>query len=314
MILRPASRDELAQSLRAAGAGTRIAEIDLTRLNHVLEHMPEDMTVTVEAGMTLAELQTTLALHRQWVPIDPPHPERLTIRDVLDQNASGPRRMAHGTIRDHLIGLRVALADGRIIHSGGKVVKNVAGYDLTKLFIGAQGSLGVVVEAAFKLLPLPETERIVQARCGSLEEAEQLIAAVRQSGVNPTVLDLHQFATDGTQHEIHLVVGFAGNSEEVAWQLEQLTPLGLVQPATLDYDAEFHAADAPPCHRISVLPSKVIETVKELGEVPFVARAGNGLIYYRGGPTRPKPALPVALLERVKATFDPRRIFPEPSW
>jgi len=311
MILRPASRDDLAQSLRA---GTRITGVDLARLNRVLDHTPEDMTVTVEAGITLAELQTMLALHRQWVPIDPPYPERLTIRDVLDQNASGPRRLAHGTIRDHLIGLRVALADGRIVHSGGKVVKNVAGYDLTKLFVGAQGSLGVVVEAAFKLLPLPETEQIVQARCASLNEAEQLLGAIWESSVNPTVLDLHRLTTGDALQENHLVVGFAGTSEEVAWQLDRVAPLGLVQPATLDYDATFHAANAPPCHRVSVLPSEVVETLKALGDVPFVSRAGNGLIHYRGGPAPAKRDLPHSLIERVKAAFDPHRIFPEPSW
>src|SRR6185503_10819360 len=159
MKLCPSSAEELARSLRdASQAASRIERIDLSALSRILEHAPEDMTVTVEAGATLASLQRALASRGQWLPVDPPHPERLTLAGLLDTNASGPRRAGFGTIRDYVIGLRVALADGRLIRSGGKVVKNVAGYDLMKLFIGARGTLGVIVEVTFKLLPLPEAE------------------------------------------------------------------------------------------------------------------------------------------------------------
>ncbi len=170
MNLRPLSAEELARSLRdASQSATRIERVDLSALSRILEHTPEDMTVTVEAGATLAALQRALAALGQWLPIDPPHPERLTVAALLDTNASGPRRAGFGTIRDYVIGLRVALADGRLVRSGGKVVKNVAGYDLMKLFIGARGTLGVIVEVTFKLLPLPEAEAFVQAHFGTLE-------------------------------------------------------------------------------------------------------------------------------------------------
>ncbi|HWF20417.1 MAG TPA: FAD-binding oxidoreductase, partial [Verrucomicrobiae bacterium] len=156
----------------------------------ILEHTPEDLTATVEAGITLVTLQTELARHRQWLPVDPPHPERLTIAELIDRNLSGPRRFGYGTVRDHLIGIKVALTDGTIIHSGGKVVKNVAGYDLMKLFIGARESLGTVLETTFKLHPLPEMERIVQTRCETLEQADKAIEMVMHSDLAPVVLDL----------------------------------------------------------------------------------------------------------------------------
>src|SRR5215210_8611711 len=100
----------------------------------ILDYHPEDMTVTTEAGLLLSDLQSRLSEHGQWLPIDPPFPERTTIGELISQNLSGPRRYAFGTIREHLLGLTVQLADGRVVKSGGKVVKNVAGYDLHKLF------------------------------------------------------------------------------------------------------------------------------------------------------------------------------------
>ena len=161
MIPAPANIAELAKIL--AGANSRkekIESVNLAALNRVLEHTPEDMTVTVETGITLAELQRQAGKCRQWLAIDPPHPEKATIAAIINANTSGPRRFGCGTIRDYLLGVTVVLADGTIIHSGGKVVKNVAGYDLMKLFIGGQGTVGVVVEATFKLRPLPEARTI----------------------------------------------------------------------------------------------------------------------------------------------------------
>src|SRR5262245_30076761 len=154
MILRPASLKELSRGLsHACALGEKIERVDLSALNHVVEHAPQDLTVTVEAGITLLALQSELRKRAQWLPVDPPLAERLTIRELLEENASGPRRFGWGTIRDYLLGIKVTLADGRIIKSGGRVVKNVAGYDLAKLFVGSRGTLGVVAEATFKLRP-----------------------------------------------------------------------------------------------------------------------------------------------------------------
>jgi FAD/FMN-containing dehydrogenase len=273
-----------------------------------MEHTPEDMTATVEAGITLAELQGELAHHRQWLPLDPPHPERVTVAEALNANLSGPRRFGYGTIRDHLIGIKVALADGTIIHSGGKVVKNVAGYDLMKLFIGARGSLGNILEATFKLRPLPETEQFVQARCETLMQADKLIEAVIHSELTPVVLDLHNLpVTAGTAFT--LVLGFAGTREEVEWQLQRASTLGFNEPGSLEHEKLFWN-DSTPANRLSVLPSKMVEVLRGL-DAPFVARAGNGVIYHRGAATQRKEELPLELMRRVKAAFDPKNLLPE---
>lgn len=338
MNLRPASAEELAQELRKASkSSTRVKGINLSVLSRILEHTPEDMTVTVEAGTTLASLQRSLATRGQWLPIDPPHPGHLTIADLLDTDANGPRRAGFGTIRDYVIGLRVALADGRLIRSGGKVVKNVAGYDLMKLFIGARGTLGVIVDATFKLLPLPETEAFVQARSNNLDTAERLIIAVLDSPLTPTVFDLHastlQPFNDSTPI---LILGFSGARAAVDWQLDQARSLGFKESATLEHDAAFQSQDLQPPHRLSVLPSRLIETLRGLRGAPFVARVLNGVIYHRGDavhlerrapaprdvgrPIRAEQELGAPLdasrklMERVKATFDPNGVFPEFPW
>ena len=288
----------------------------------VLELTPDDMTVTVESGLTLGALQTELAKHRQWLPIDPPNAHALTIHDLLARDLSGPRRFGYGTIREHLIGMKVVLADGRVIRSGGKVVKNVAGYDLAKLFIGARGSLGTIVEATFKLRPLPEAERIVGQQAGSLDELKNLLRAVLSSELTPVILDAHrsadshvrantnEHADSAVRAPIGIVLGFAGTREEVEWQLALAAKLGFHLEGSLDHEAAFWR-DATPAHRLSVLPSRLTESLALLDGCPFVARAGNGTIYYRGEPVGAKRILPVELMRRVKAAYDQKNLLPE---
>jgi len=233
------------------------------------------------------------------------------------------------------------------------VVKNVAGYDLMKLFIGARGTLGVVVEATFKLLPLPEAEAFVQARCDSLYKAERLAAAVFDSELTPTVFDLHNLGEESAMvpaaepdstvqrfndSTLRLILGFSGTRAAVDWQLALARSLGFTEPATLDYDDAFHSPDLPQSHRRSVLPSRLVETLRGLGDVPFVSRVGNGVINHRGAPPLPaserraparhEPAgrqraelelgapsdASRKLMDRVKATFDPNGVFPVSSW
>src|SRR5579859_6246059 len=304
MILKPANLPDLSRQLAAASG--RVTGVDLGALNRLVEHTPEDMTVTVEAGMMLAALQAQLKQRGQWLPVDPPNPERLTISDLINANASGPRRYGCGTIRDYLLGVTVALADGSVIHSGGKVVKNVAGYDLGKLFIGSLGSLGVVAEATFKLQPLPEVEQFVQAQCASLEEAGTLIEAVIDSEITPVVLDLFSPVTQN----FTIVLGFAGTRADVVWQLAKAGGLGFAESSSLDYEAAFWA-DPRPAHPVSVLPSKIIEAIRGLDGATFVARAGNGVIYHRGAPVPHNGDLPLELMRRVKNAFDPNRVLPD---
>jgi FAD/FMN-containing dehydrogenase len=310
MIFRPANKEELAAALRAANESqTKIGQLDPGASHHVLQHTPEDMTVTVETGITLAVLRANLAQRGQWLPIDPPHPETLTIAELIAINASGPRRYGFGTIRDHLIGLQAALADGRLVRSGGKVVKNVAGFDLLKLFVGARDTLGLVVEATFKLLPVPETEHFVRKQCRSLEEGRGTIEAVLESEVAPVVLDCHNVGRN--EQGFDMVMGFSGTYEDVDWQLSRAAALGFTESATLDYEREFWNRTPSTVQRWSVLPSRLTEAIRELGNVEFVARAGNGVIYHRGGQAPPGSQPPAALLRRVKETFDPNHVLPD---
>ncbi|MBI3848919.1 MAG: FAD-binding oxidoreductase [Verrucomicrobia bacterium] len=305
----PTNVQQLTAWLAGAQArGEKMSPVDLRALSRVIEYTPEDMTVTVEAGITLAGLQAQLAQRGQWLPMDPPNPQNTTISDILNANLSGPRRFGYGTIRDHLLGIKVALAGGRVIKSGGKVVKNVAGYDLQKLFIGSRGSLGVIVEATFKLRPLPEVEQFVQARRESLDQASKLIETVMASELTPVVFDLHKLSTLNPQPAT--ILGFAGTREEVEWQLVKARELGFGEPATLDYEKSFWAEPSP-ANRLSVLPSRTVEAIRGLGKVAVVARAGNGVICYRGGTPPPMAELPTKLLARIKDAYDPKHIFPD---
>ena len=304
MRLTPSTVDELRKALATANASkSRVESWDLSALNRVIEHTPEDMTVTVEGGATLANLQAEVKKRGQWLPIDPPDSD-VTIQQLLEMNVSGPRRFGYGTVRDYVIGMAVVMADGRLIHSGGKVVKNVAGYDLMKLFIGDQGTLGIVVEITFKLRPIPETERVFKKSCATIADAQKLIDSVLNSPITPTILDLHNSAG------LTVVLGLDGARDEVEWQLARAAELGFTEPATLDYDKQFHQQSG--VKKLSVLPTKLADSIKAMGNNPFVVRAGNGVIYYRGNEVAwPTAPIPKHLQQRVKDTFDPNHIFPD---
>ena len=164
--------------------------LDLARLNRLLEHEPGDLTATVEAGLTMAALQAALRGRGQWLSLDPAEGERATVGGVLAANASGPRRHLYGTARDLLIGVTVVTAEGVVVKGGGKVVKNVAGYDLPKLFIGAWGTLGVIVEATVKLRPVPDAERLVGVGFDRLKDAGAAVRAVMGSDLIPNAVEL----------------------------------------------------------------------------------------------------------------------------
>ena len=200
--------------------------LGLRRLRAVIEHEPGDLTVTAQAGLTLGELQMELRARGQWLSLDPPDDERATLGGVLATNAFGPRRQLYGTARDLLIGITVVTADGSIVRGGGRVVKNVAGYDLPKLFVGSYGTLGVIVEATVKLRPVPDAERLVAVRFERLKDAGAAIRALLGSDLIPSAIELLD-ATAGAALGIAtgpatLVLGFDGLGEQVDWQIAQL--------------------------------------------------------------------------------------------
>jgi glycolate oxidase FAD binding subunit len=189
--------------------------VDTTALDRVVEHTAGDLVVVAEAGVPLAALQHQLRGAGQWLALDPPEPGA-TLGGVVSANASGPRRLRYGTVRDLLIGITVVLADGTIAHAGGKVVKNVAGYDLGKLYTGAHGSLGVVVSTTWRLHPLPAARRVVVLDLPDPLEAAPLAAALVRSTLTPSAVELRAVTGGAGQ----LTVVFESIAESVHAQAD----------------------------------------------------------------------------------------------
>jgi glycolate oxidase FAD binding subunit len=208
----PANQREIAEALKdASGAGLTVipcgggtkrgwgnppsradAILSTQCINRVVEHAWSDLTATVEAGCTVAALQQTLAEHGQRLAVDVLWPERATIGGILSTNDSGALRLRYGGLRDLIIGVTLALADGTLAVSGGKVVKNVAGYDLPKLVTGSMGTLGVITQAIFRLHPLPQKTLTLTMRARDLATMQWLILAIQDSKLAHAALQLRQ--------------------------------------------------------------------------------------------------------------------------
>lgn len=315
-LLRPDSVDALRQAFAEAHAARRpIGAVDLAALSEVVAFSPEDMTVTVQAGITVAALQAALAPAGQWLPLDPPRADVLTVADLLHHDVSGPRRFAHGTVREHVLGLAFVTADGRLIRSGGHVVKNVAGYDLAKLVIGDGGSLGLIVEVTFKLSPRPAVERLFAWSSMSLDAAEAQIEAVLAGPTEPVLIDLHNLGphqldvAHGARAPWSVVLAFAGHADDVDWQASQLDQAWHPVEA-LDYEWRFwEGRSVTTTHRTSVLPSRVVAHIRTLPPCTVVACAGSGIVY-TDLPTPASTRTPSPLERRLKATYDPHDILP----
>jgi glycolate oxidase FAD binding subunit len=204
------------------------AALCVKRLDRILAHEAADMTVTVEAGITLAELDRTLARAGQWLPLDPPRPDAMTVGGLIAADRNGPLRLAHGKVRDLLIGLRVVTGEGALVKGGGRVVKNVAGYDLPKLFAGSFGTLGVIVEATFKIRPRPATESFWIWPARTIAEAIEGALRLRRTSLAPVLLEALNAAgaaTIGLPAMPVLVVGFAGSTKAVGAQGDALVKI-----------------------------------------------------------------------------------------
>jgi glycolate oxidase FAD binding subunit len=312
---RPATVDALRAAVADAHASrTGVPRVDLSALDRVLAYSPDDLTVTVEAGITVAALQQALAPAGQWLPVDPPHAATTTVADLLQYDVSGPRRFGYGTVREHVLGMAVVTGDGRLVRTGGRVVKNVAGYDLAKLFIGDRRTLGIVVEATFKLMPRPADERIVTLSHPSLEVIGAQLDAVLAGPTSPVVVDLHSLDRDAGGWT--LVLAFAGHPDDVAWEVATLDAAWQVRDA-LDYEARFwDGRRFDTVARTSVLPSTLVRHLEAHDDGDVVCRAGNGVIYVRDLPraaTGPaagtsSPAI-AELTRRLVETFDPHGVF-----
>jgi glycolate oxidase FAD binding subunit len=168
-----------------------VAALSTRQLTAGLEHYEGDLVATAPAGCTLRDVNAALAAHRQWIPLDPPFADTATIGGIVATNDSGPRRHRFGSPRDLIIGIEVALANGTIAHSGGRVVKNVAGYDLGRLFCGSLGSLGLITRVTFKLAPMAAASRTVVARFDQLRiAAASALLLDEGAGHTPSTLEI----------------------------------------------------------------------------------------------------------------------------
>ncbi|HEU5349389.1 MAG TPA: FAD-binding oxidoreductase [Ktedonobacterales bacterium] len=172
-----------------APSGGDIA-LSLAALNAIIEHAPHDQTVTVQAGLPLATLRAHLAQTGQWLALDPPLRPGATVGGLIATAVAGPRRLRYGGVRDQILGVQVALADGTIARGGGKVVKNVAGYDLPKLFTGALGTLGVVISASFRLYPLPADSRTLLCAAPTPAPLCDAARSIAASTLTPVAIDV----------------------------------------------------------------------------------------------------------------------------
>lgn len=200
--------------------------VDLRSLDAVIDYPARDMTITVQAGITVEELSEILRAEKQWLPIDVPMPNEATLGGSIATNANGPGRYGFGTLRDYVIGITFVNDLGEEVHAGGRVVKNVAGYDLMKLLTGSLGTLGIITQVTLKLKPQSEASRLLVMPV-SLDQAETILDGLGTSRIRPVCVELLNLSACerigfGREQSWSLVVGFDGNVEAVRWQVAQL--------------------------------------------------------------------------------------------
>lgn len=304
--------------------------LDTSRLNRLLEHEGPDLTCHVEAGITLAALQEQLSAKGQRLALDPPGAQQATLGGLLATNTSGPKRLRYGSARDLVIGLRVIQANGEIARSGGKVVKNVAGYDLNKLYIGSLGTLGVIVEANFKLQPLPATERTLLLTYTGIEDAMDTVIALTGSLLTPSALELIDAGAASDMSDFFglalptngytLAVNFEGTQATTSRQIDEIRTIARKHNALMadDLDGTDQAhfwnilrerTQGSLTCKVSILVSHIARYLHQLShicqqhqlEATTIAHAGSGILYIE---LRPGDALPrlIAAISDLRRT------------
>lgn len=357
----PASPEELAEvlacsqrdhkTIRLCGNATKdqmggpICAADVTistaKLNRVLQYEPRDLTISIEAGIPYRELKRVLAENRQMVPLDAPFSESATVGGIIAANASGPRRRLYGTARDMVIGMTFATLEGKLIRSGGMVVKNVAGLDMGKLMIGSFGTLAAIAVINFRLHPMPAGTRTFVLEFIRAAEAVAVRDRILKSSLQPSAIDIVKSAEgydlivqaggssavlDRYTRELRGASALEGAEEDALWEgIREFTPRYLKE------------------HEDGVV-LRVSCTLREVAKVlevlpaPAIARAGSGVCYgyfpqagdlrmmeslYRGGPGTsvvefapgkiretvelwPEPGSDFAMMKKIKEMFDPQ--------
>ena len=331
-ILRPGNREQVCEVLRLAHAeGLRVAPagnctkqrlggipraIDLLlwldRMNRITEYQAADLTITVEAGVRIEDLAAALRAEGQMLPLDVPFGSEATIGGVIATNGSGPRRLAYGSARDMVLGVHFVTAEGTLAKSGGKVVKNVAGYDLGKLLIGSLGTLAVLTDITFKVLPIPPSSATLVLGFSTAAEALQARNRILNSPVAPQALDLLDSPAGALLQETQLsespfalVVAVAGPeavvsraSRELPLLVRQENPVAIVclmgeaESKLWSKIQEFtpaflRAHSAGVVIKASVVLTQVGQVIEQARRaasqnglaLAVVARAGTGIVY-----------------------------------
>lgn len=349
----PATPEELAGELASAqAAGRTIAligngtkklmggplapsevTISTAGLDRVLRYEPSDLTISVQAGITYRELSGILAENRQMIPLDPPFAEEATIGGIVASNCSGPRRRLYGTARDMVIGMTFATLEGKLIQTGGMVVKNVAGLDMGKMMIGSFGTLAAIATINFKLNPMSAATRTFLRRFENLSDAITARDAVVQSVLQPAAIDLLKWR-EGYELYVQAVGNRAvlgrysnefagaevleGEEEQQVWRsIREFTPAMLA---------------AHPGLAVVRIPCTLTEAGKVLASLPApaLARAGSGVCYgYFGDASEaigrgliefapqavrerrelwPSPGSDFEMMKKIKKMFDPQHL------
>jgi glycolate dehydrogenase FAD-binding subunit len=350
VVEKPATAEDVARRLREAAAGglavvpvgggrasamgdppeRRDIELHMTRLDRVLEHSQADMVVSVEAGITLEALQTELGKSGQFLPLDPFNSPGHTVGGLLASGWTGPLRQRFGSPRDFLIGIRVALPDGRLASAGGRVVKNVSGYDMMKLHLGALGSLGVIVAASFKVFPNALHDVSVEVTHPDMEEALQASELALALPLPPAALELFSGGRVlarflGSREAVNRMTGELGwtPTDASVWQEHsRRAPASWARIAVprhklratllgLPAGAEWWASPG-----VGVVNWSMATGIDTIREARSAAEAAGGSLVLMAAPvevmrevgawgTRP-PTL--ELMQRLRTAFDPQRV------
>lgn len=301
-VLKLASSEGFA--VECAGAGTRLREgnkarkldvvMSSTRLRGITEYEPADLVIGVQTGTTLEAIGNTVAPYNQFLALDPPAARNATIGGTIATGAYGPLRFAHGTPRDQVLGLEVVTGDGQVMHYGGRVVKNVAGYDFVRLLVGSRGTLGFVTAVHLRLKPQPDVDHTLAIAAESFSQVADLAEAVLASGLEPVALEI--YSASATRPALNarwlLHIRLQGNESAVMDAETRMHVLAGSAPVRLVSNGEWRAvaeqeAAAPVKLRIAHLPSAVRETVAvadriaeraELVNPQLAVHAGDGIV------------------------------------
>jgi glycolate dehydrogenase FAD-binding subunit len=309
-------------SVMPTGSGSKLGwgnpltpdiELRTGRMSLVREHTWQDMTCTVQAGCTWAAMQATLQSHGQMVALDPLWPERATVGGIVACNDSGALRLKYGSLRDLIIGMTMVLADGTIAKSGGKVVKNVAGYDIHKLMTGSFGTLGIITEVNFRLHPLEEHARTwtasLPAGSSRVKQFREPLRALMNSQLVPSCVQMRVFP-----QECAVDVRVAGLPEcldEYGTRIREIFSgflLGEAQESTWAARQELFASHDPMVLKVSVLPDEICPLTAEMlqwnsgsTEVVIVAQA-SGLMMVS---MTSAPEIALSFIDRARERLDP---------